>query len=246
MRSILAVATVLLATCGAAAAGPNLKIYGMEAKPISFLNKDEADGMAVELARELQRCTGGREAIQIVPWARANALANSEPNVLLLSAVATPERSHLTLIGPIFKSHIAAYAARGRADELRARDPSLLSLRSGGRRGSAFVMSARAKGYNLSDETTSPESAARMLMSGRFDIWWASETLAGEALELAGYHLSDVVKMTQLPPHTVHFAFSEHTDASLIKTWDRCLRQAKRDGAFERIHRKWLPGQALP
>ncbi|MYN07711.1 amino acid ABC transporter substrate-binding protein [Pseudoduganella aquatica] len=129
----------------------------MEAKPISFLNMDEPDGMAVELARELQRCTGGKEAINIVPWARANAMANSEPNVLLLSAVATPERRHLTLIGPIFKSHIVAYAARGRADELRARDPSLLSLRSGGRRGSAFVMSARANGYNLSDAPPPPK-----------------------------------------------------------------------------------------
>ncbi|MFA9216297.1 MAG: transporter substrate-binding domain-containing protein, partial [Sphingomonadaceae bacterium] len=106
-----------------------LHIYGMEGRPISFLNGNQPDGMVVELAREVQRRIGSKDPIQIIPWARANALAASKQNALLLSIVRTPERDrYLRFVGPVFYSHISAYAVRNRASELRKRDPSLQNL----------------------------------------------------------------------------------------------------------------------
>jgi polar amino acid transport system substrate-binding protein len=201
----------------------------------------------VELAQEVQRCAGSRDKMEILPWARANALAASEPNVLLLSIVPTPERSgHLRFVGPIFSAHTAGYAPRGKAGELRARDPGLHTLNAGGRRGSVFVSQARANGFNLTDETNTSDLAARMLMTGRFDLWFESDVLVKDALERAGYSMHDVERMVQFAPQPAYFAFSTGTAASVVQAWDRCLRQAKRDGTFQRIHRKWLPENALP
>jgi polar amino acid transport system substrate-binding protein len=249
MRFLLALAFMAVASAATAADADHhdLKIYGMEARPIMFSSGAKPDGLAVELAREMQRCAGSRETIEIIPWARANALAASKPNVLLLSIVPTPERSgYLRFVGPIFSSHTAGYALRGKADELRARDPGLHTLHAGGRRGSVFVSQARANGFNLTDETNTSDLAARMLMTGRFDLWFESEVLVKDALERAGYAMHDVARMVQFPPHPAYFAFSAGTPESLVQTWDRCLRQVKRDGAFQRIHRKWLPENALP
>lgn len=230
-------------------APPPLHIYAMDSRPISFRDGAQVDGLAVEMAREVQRRAGIHDSMQfeIVPWARANSLAANEPNVLLLTAVRTPERERfLRFVGPVFLSRIAAFAVRGRAAELRARDPSLHSLRAGARRGSVFVLLARAAGYNVVDETAATDNAVRMLMKGRFELWFEGEEIAGGALAAAGYSVDDVEVMARLAPQPVYFGFSRGTPEAVVQAWDAALRDMKRDGSYQRIHRKWLPNYELP
>jgi len=245
--TILAVAFCLARAPSMAADIGALQIYAMEGRPISYFNGNAPDGMTVELAREVQRRIGSKEPIHIVPLARAIALANSQQSVLLLALVRNPEREpHYQFIGPIFETRIAAYAARSRAAELRKRDPGLKGLRAGARRGSVWASLARAGGYNLTDEANTDEGAARMLMQGRFDLWFEAEEVAGGALEKAGYSIDDVDLMLHLPPQPVYFAFSKATPSAVVHAWEQGLAELKRDGTFQRIHRKWFPTYALP
>ncbi|MFA9215872.1 MAG: substrate-binding periplasmic protein [Sphingomonadaceae bacterium] len=246
-RAVLVLPFLLLGLAGPGAAAPALRIYAMDSRPISFRQDGQPDGLVVELAQLVQQRLGSHDPIEIVPWARAHTLALKEANVLLLSIVRTPEREQvLRFVGPVFQSHIAAFAVRSRAAELRARDPSLLSLRAGARRGSVFVSMARAAGYHLTDETNASENAARMLMLGRFDLWFEGEEIAGNALRSAGYQLDQVEVMARLPPRPVYFAFSRNTPEALVQAWETALAGLKRDGSFQRVHHKWLPGYELP
>ncbi|HEX5344593.1 MAG TPA: ABC transporter substrate-binding protein [Duganella sp.] len=231
---------------GAAGAAP-LKIYGMESGPISFLNGSRPDGYAVELARAIQQRLGTHEPIEIVPWARANTLAVVGPGVMLLSIVRTPERErNLRFVGPIFNTRVTALALKGRTAEWQKQNVDLHKLRAGARRGSIFVSLPRAQGYSVLDETNTSETAAKMLINRRFDLWFDGEELYPEALRLAGYRQSEVEVAFRLDLVEVHFAFSRGTPPATIDAWERALREMKRDGSLLTIYRKWLPPHQLP
>src|SRR5262249_37736275 len=148
-----------------------------------------ADGLAVELAREVQRRVGSHEPIEVLPWSRSKALADHAPNVLLLTVLRTPERERemMRFVGPLMVSRMAGFAARSRAAELLGRDPELHSLHTGVRRSSATTAMAREAGFNVTDEINTSDNGARMLMLGRFDLWVEAEELADGALLAAGF-----------------------------------------------------------
>ena len=231
----------------AAARGVALRIYGMDSKPVSFRDGGRPAGLAVDLALHIQQRLGRADPIEIIPWARANTVANAQPNVMLLSIVRTPERAQrLAFVGPIFMAYISAFAITGRAAEIRAMGEDIYKLRSGARRGSIFVERARGHGYNLTDEPVSSEAAARMLMQRRFDLWFDGEEIVGPALEQAGYTRGDVELVKQLSLEEVYFAFSKGTAPETVRAWETALRDMKRDGSFQKIYRKWLPHYPLP
>lgn len=243
-------AAVLCASLAAglpARAAPPLAIYGMESKPICFTEDGRPAGLAVDLARLIQDRLGQHDAIEIVPWARANTLTSSMPNVLLLTMVRTPERERaLRFVGPIFNAHIVAFALRERLAELRRAGTDLHGLRAGARRGSAFVGIAQNNGYRVTDETNSSDTAARMLVQRRFDLWFEGEEIAGEAIQRAGLKLDDFEVALRMGTQNVNFAFSVGTPEATVQAWDAALRELKRDGSYQKLHRKWLPNYALP
>ncbi|MYM23795.1 transporter substrate-binding domain-containing protein [Duganella sp. FT135W] len=240
------VCTLGLLLAGAAHAAP-LKIYGMESRPISFLNDSRPDGFAVELARAIQDRLNQHDVIEIVPWARANSLAVVGPGVLLLSIVRTAERErNLHFAGAIFNTRVTAFALKGKPAEWQKQNIDLHTLRAGGRRSSIFVSLPRAQGYQVLDETNTSETAAKMLLNRRFDLWFDGEELYGDALRQAGYRESEVEVAFRLDLVEVHFAFSKGTSPAIIRAWERELKELKRDGGFLKIYRKWLSPHQLP
>lgn len=246
MNLLRCVFLLCLLLAGAAQAAP-LKIYGMESGPISFLNGARPDGYAVELARAIQQRLGTREPVEIVPWARANQLAVLAPGVMLLSIVRTPERERsLHFVGPIFNTRVTALALRGMPAAWQRKNVDLHQLRAGARRGSIFVSLPRARGYRVQDETNTSQTAARMLIKRRFDLWFDGEELYADALRQAGLRETDVEVAFRLELVGVNFAFSKGTPQATIDAWERELREMKRDGSFLKIYRKWLPPHQLP
>ncbi len=236
--------SILLLCAGLASAAPDtpaLKIYGMDSKPISYTDTGQPAGLAVELARRIQDKLGRHDAIDIVPWARAQTLAEAGPNVMLLTVVRTPERERqMQFVGPIFTSRVVAYVASGRLAELKRHDPGLYQSHAGARRGSIFVNMARGLGFNVTDETNTSEIAAKMLMSGRFDLWFDGEELMPGAMARAGHRPDEVEVALRLGTAEVYFAFSNGTPEALVEAWAGALRELKRDGSLRKLQHKWL------
>ena len=246
LAALLLLPLVPLVPVRLASAAP-LKIFAMESAPVSFSDNGHATGLVVEVAREVQRRAGSSDPIEIVPWARAYSMAGIEPNVVLLSIVRTAERERtMRFVGPIFQTEMWGYALRSRLDQLRAQDPGWHHVRAGGRRGSIFVSRAREQGYNVTEELNATDTAVRMLMAGRFDLWFESNEIVAGAMRQAGHPLEEVAPVTTLGTDMVYFAFSHGTPDSVVQTWDAALKAMKRDGSFQKLHQHWMPGHALP
>lgn len=231
----------------AAALDTPLRLFGMDSRPVSYMKDGKPTGIAVELAQEVQRRLGRNDPIQIVPWARAQTVAQYERNVMLLSIVPTPERAaYLVFAGPLFMAHISVFVKADKAEALRGLGNDAYSLRAGARRGSIFSHVARREGLNVTDETNSSDLGVRMLMQGRFDLLVEGEEIAWPALERAGYRRGDMALLRTLGREDVFFAFSRDTPPDVVRAWNEALRDMKRDGTFMRIHRKWLQPHQLP
>lgn|GEM_PF-1271606 len=229
------------------AAEEGLRILAMENKPLSFRNGDHADGMLIELVDQVQLRIGVRSEVELRTLARAITIGNVTPNVMVMPLAHTAERDqHYTYVGPIFVAYVGIFALKERAQELHAMGDDIRKLRAGARRGSIFIEQARRQGYNVTDDPVSSETAARMLMLKRFDLWFDGEELAGPALEHEGYRREDVEEIKRAGAFNAYFAFSNGTPESTIKAWTDALREMKRDGTFQRIYHKWMPGYPLP
>lgn len=246
----LAAARAPAATAPAPAAGRGasaLRIYASESKPVAFRDGARLDGLVVELARMLQQRLGRDDPVELAPWARQTALARAEPNVLLLALVPTAEREqYLSFVGPVFVAYISAFAVKGRGAELRALGDGMRLLRVGARRGSIFAELARRAGYTQIDELNSSESAARMLLLHRVDLWFDGEAIAAATLRDAGLEADAVEPVFRLATQQVYFAFSHGTPEATMRAWQQALLDSRRDGSFQRIYQKWLPGYPLP
>ncbi len=96
------------------------------------------------------------------------------------------------------------------------------------------------------DETGATDNALKMLMMGRFDLWFEGEEIAFGSIEAAGLKPEDLQVMVRLSTQPVYFAFSRDTPDAVVQAWDAALAGMKRDGSYQRLLQKWLPGAELP
>lgn len=117
MRSILAVAALLLCVVGAPArAGGPLTLHTLDWAPYSWSGKSNGAvvGIAVDIVLELMaRADIKVETIDIVPWARGLTLTAGTPNTCQLMVGKTAEREPtFAWIGPIGQSQWLLFAPR--------------------------------------------------------------------------------------------------------------------------------------
>lgn len=228
-------------------AGNELTIYTEDWPPVTFKNGDKPDGMAVEVVQELQRRVGNQANIQVVPWNRAYKALLDEPNVMIFTVGWSEERERqMTLIGPVAVSRTVLYTRKGNAARLQALKDDIKHLSVGAYRGSIFADAATRKGFQTLDLAATPQVVAKMLMSGRFDLWSEGSVVVSSVLKEIGYSANDVEPVMVLESLDLYLAFSSKTSLSTIRQWEDALRQMKKDGSFQKIHQKWFPNEPVP
>ena len=223
-----------------------LKVFAEEWPPVSYSENGQAGGMAVEVVREMLKRAGRNEEVEIVPWSRGYSRVTQVPNVLLFAAGRNVERERLlTLIGPLLLVKTELYQRRGERwiDRLElARQKAVVGVY----RASYFETSARNNGFQLFSLAANPDRSARMLLSGRVDLWADSNVSSGAIIMKAGGNPADIERIMTLDVTEMMLAISPGTPESIIQTLERALRAMKSDGSFQRIYRRWFPDDSAP
>ena len=230
----------------AAAAGPRLQVLTEEWPPVSYTLEGRPTGMAVEIVSEVLRRAGRDEAIEFVPWSRGYKLVTEVPNVILFPMARSPERERLvTMIGPLLEVRTELYQRRGDHWNSRLQEAKASAI-VGSYRASHAEASARREGFRNLSLAASPDRSARMLLSGRVDLWADSHISAAAALRSAGGDVSVVERVAILDVNPLMIAVSPGTSSAIIKAFEDALREMKGDGTFQRIYGKWFPAETLP
>ncbi|WP_199101867.1 ABC transporter substrate-binding protein [Aquitalea sp. ASV11] len=224
-----------------------LSIYTEEWPPITFSRHGVADGMAVEVVREIQSRIHDNGGIDVVPWVRGYRELETTPNVMLFTVGRSDAREKImTLVGPVAISQTVLLCRKGEAAGLLASGTALYSRPVGAYRGSIFADAAAAAGFVEVDLAPTPQVTAQKLLGGRYDLWVEGSFVVGAVLKDIHQPPDAVEVVKVLESLELYLAFSRGTSGKVIQRWYDALAAMKKDGSFRRIYNKWLPREIAP
>ncbi len=190
--------------------------------PFNYEEQGVLKGEAVELliaATALAGSPVNARDISLQPWARAFHNALEGPNRVLFSTTRTPEREALfKWAGPIGNNHIVLIGKKSRNIKLNSLQ-ELDHFRVGAVRddvGELFLRDLRLE-KTIITLGVQPESIAKMLQSGRVDLWAYGESSALKLLKQIGAKASDYEVVYVLQSMELYYAFSADVDDALVK-----------------------------
>lgn len=232
--------------CGPLLAGP-LRLYTEEYPPLNFSRDGKPVGLSVEVVEELIRRTGDAASINLVPWARGLRETETKPDVGLFVTMRTePREQRFQWVGPLLVSVTSFYGLRDsglRIDSLhQAAEAGLIVVP----RDWYSYEILRNAGLSNVQGVVGPQQMMQMLRRGRAKLIVAENTSLPGLLSLAQMRMEEVEPLHRFLDSYGYIAFSSQTDPALVARWQQALDGMRADGSFERIYRRWLPGQPLP
>ena len=236
----------LFGTAAAAEGSKKLRVLTEEWPPVSYTEGGRPTGLAVDIVTAMLRRAGRDEVIEFVPWARGYKMVSEVPNVILFPMARSPERERLvTMIGPLLEVRTELYQRRGDVwiDRMSEAKQSAVV---GAYRASYAEISVRRAGYANLSLATSPDRSARMLLSGRVDLWAEAHVSAPSAIRKAGGDSASLERVAILDVNPLMVAVSPGTPLAVSAALEQALREMKADGEFQRLFYKWYPSDIPP
>lgn len=239
---------ILLVLCGGLARvhlkAQELSIQTELFPPYQFLGADgRLTGFSVELVREIQARTGGKDPIQVVPWVRGYNEALTRPNVVLFSMARIPERDALfKWVGPLSETSIVLYVKSGSRTVIKdledARKLHLVGVYKADVR-EQFLSQA---GFTNLDRSPDQATMLKKLMGGRIAALASTPEAIFEIARIEGYRAEDLRAAFTLDHWPVYIAFSKGTPDGIVRAWSRALEAMKADGFVDRLRARYGPG----
>jgi len=221
-----------------------LQILADENRPLSFSENGQAKGLGVDVAQEIQRRTGNKNAIEIQPWPRAYRAVSSEPNVAVFAMARTAAREELfQWVGPISASRASLYGKRGSGLVINSLEDAKAVERIMVVRDFYTHQLLQKLGFTNLELVPKPETMVKMALNDRAPLMFTSNVTLPELLEKAGAKPTDLDALYTVTSIQTYIAFSAATPKDIVGKWQAALDAMKRDGSYAAIYAKWLPGE---
>lgn len=232
-RSLRQLAVASLAASCAWAQAQTLVAYTEESPPYHYLDKGQVAGVTADLLRAACVRAQLRCRIELLPWARANALTRLRPNAILFSLVRTPEREERYIwLSPIATEAMWVY---GRPDSPPVHSIADLSkVRVGVINGSASSAILRAAGVapEAIDLANSSEGNLRKFASHRVDYIVTTDSRMQRQLARQPLPFK-VSKALQVGEATTYFAMHPQSSPELVKALRSALNELRQSKEFK-------------
>jgi polar amino acid transport system substrate-binding protein len=230
MTSLLLVTFLLLGSQASA-----LTLVTEEPLPCA-LEENPPTSNAASIVKEIQKRTGDASVIEVLPWARAYALATSHPGVVLFPTTRTPEREHLfTWVGPIMRAKWAFFGLAGKAKPLASLEDARKASSIGTYKNDAREQYLKSQGFANLDSTISHANNVRKLVAGRVEYIVSTDVGIKAILKRAKIDPGSVENMLTFKQVDLYIAFSKDSDPATANAWKKALEKMQGDGALQAI-----------
>jgi len=232
---------IALAVTISTARADQYKLATFNFPPYEYDVDGVAHGIAVDLVRRVMRNLGHEVDIQVLPWARALAEAESGEVAAVFTAYKTPEReryldySREVLIGQtvsLFARAGSPVDFSGRLHDLAGATIGVVNAMS---YGPSFDAAANTGVLKYLERTSDSRTNLQQLVSQRVDLVVSNRCVALDLLNQM--QATAAVQELALPVESVssYIAFTKATDMSGLRdAFDRELRAIKADGTYDR------------
>ncbi|WP_243359103.1 substrate-binding periplasmic protein [Fundidesulfovibrio terrae] len=250
MNSRALAAAVLMAFLGTVATAPSvraLSVFTELSPPSAQMENGALTGLGVDIVREIQKRTGDATPIELLPWARAYAMAVARPDIVLFATTRTPERAPLFhWIGPIMRLKWAFYAPAGKMKPLASLDEAKTVGSIGTYNGDARERFLLDHGFTNLDSANTPVANVKKLLAGRLDLIASTDMGIRFGTQRACLKPGQLENVYTFQAVDLYIAFSKGSDEAVVTAWNEALADMKADGTFQAIYSRWLPGEAVP
>ena len=197
-------------------------------------------GMSTQLVKAIQQQVGDNTTIEILPWARAYAIAVSSDNVALYDTIRTADREDkFNWVGPIKIYSVNLYAKRG----VVAANASLADLLQNHiaceTRNTSIVNELLSLGFEIDKNLILSLQAGdcyKMLKLGRADLIAMHGDVTPKRLAQlldAGLDLQVVYPLQNIE---MYIAFSKQVDDAVVLKWQCALNKLVLQGEFRQLY----------
>jgi polar amino acid transport system substrate-binding protein len=235
----------LLAAAALAAAGPahakELRLLAAELPPYTFQVPPTSvseipgpgQGAVHDLVVEMAKRAGHSGRIEYLPWAEAQRIAKTEPNIGILSLTRSPERENeYRWIAKILTDDLIIVGGQGidvsALDKVRDRPTGVLA-----RSGAEALLKER--GFTRIRPQTEEWMNARLIRQRRIDAWLAPRLMIIYAMleargDLAALTFGEIVRSSE-----IWLAGSRDLPDAEVAKWQKAFEAVKADGTYQRI-----------
>lgn len=206
-------------------------------------------GMSTELVKAIQQQVGNDAEIEILPWARAYAIAVSSNNVAVYDTIRTAERENkFKWVGPIKRYSVNLYAQRGTVDPAAGLAELLEQHVVCETRNTSIVNELLSLGFVIDKNlilSLKSGDCYNMLKLGRADlIAMHGDVTPKRQAELfaAGLDLQPVYPLQDID---MYLAFSKAVDDKVILQWQCALNKLVLEGEFRRLYQGEYPDTVI-
>lgn len=154
----------------APASADEIRFVTEDYAPFNYSKDGTITGIAVDQVHRIAKAAGIDYSIDIMPWARAIALAESQPMHCVFTTGHNKERhDRFGWVEPLLKDRMVMVRRNGGAAGARTLDDAK-ALRIGSQRGDFAVEALNELGFTEIDVATDIEITLGKLLSGRIDL----------------------------------------------------------------------------
>jgi len=242
-RTRLCLSLCLAGGFTAHAAPPDQAAQGMPAAPLKLVTEEyplynmsgphgEVDGISSRILRALLAEAKLDYTVAVYPWARAIAMAATQPMTCVYSMSRTPERESLyQWVGPLVFNDWTLFARSGAPHPAHLQD--LAKARIGSYRGDAIVPYLQERGHQV-DVSSSDDLNPRKLLAGRIDYWATGRLIGLYRLQQQG--LTGIEPVLDFHRSEMYLACQKDMPEALIQQLKQGLRALDKRGVIRKIH----------
>ncbi len=203
-----------------------------EYAPFNYSDNGTIKGIAVEQVHQIAAAVGLSYRIEIMPWARAIALAERQPDHCVFTTGHNRARDEkFRWVEPLLKDQMVMVRHKG-SDAATTAPGALHRLRVGAQRGDFAVEALQKHGFTDIDLAADISISLGKLKSGRIDLMPTSVKTYEKMLK-DGQPIEKAMLLDgQIYGIACHRAMAPETIAAMQRTLDELIASGKQDAIF--------------
>ena len=220
--------------------GETIEIVTEQYPPYNYLEDDKVKGISTDVIRAVLKEANIEGDFRVLPWARAQKIAQSKKDVLIYSISRTEAREKLyKWVGVIAPIDFYIFTRKDRLDIQFENLEDAKHLSIGVVIQDAQEQFFKKNGFTNIQSNVSNEANMKKLMKGRFDLWPISELAGYYYLRSNGYVPKESVKkayhLEGFANGDQYMAFSISTSDALVNKVKLALAAIKTKGVYQKI-----------
>ncbi len=215
----------------AAGSAETLRLVTEIYPPLNYIENGQIKGSSIDQVRLIMKAAGIAYSVELMPWARAMALAEKEPDFCVFTAVRNAEReAKFKWVGPLMYSRTMLIRKAGSPVAPTTLDEAK-AYTVGTQRGDFTHDILKANNFPKIDLATDLDLSLKKLMSGRIDLMPVSEKYY-DRLKHDGAQVESVLTLSR---STYAIACNPSVSDGAIAGMQQELDKLIADGTQERI-----------